>query len=69
MKYKKLEDGQWSDIGEIHWITCCACCLTHVVEIQKVRGGYRLRAWRDNRATANKRRARGIKVTAKRVTI
>lgn len=62
MKYRTLNDGEWSAESRFHKISCCDCCLVHVVEIAKGRNGFKIRAWRDNRATANKRRVRKVKV-------
>jgi hypothetical protein len=63
-KYPQVEPGQWlTPIRKGYGIQCCDCGLVHKFDF-RVRGGrIELRAWRDNRATGQVRRHRGITVT------
>lgn len=77
-KHSKAEPGKWLPLGsERHFDVCCDCGLVHkneyAVVIEAVSGKNRMapvvklyqRVWRDNRATAAKRRqkrARGERV-------
>lgn len=59
MKYQKRDDGEaWTvKSGAVHRIACCDCALVHdFVHTSKDGKGIVIRAWRNNRATAAKRR-------------
>lgn len=61
MKYKQLSDGEWSQPTRrgLSKIACCDCGLVHMMQIKQIRPGvFKIRAWRDPRATAAKRRAK-----------
>jgi hypothetical protein len=56
MKYHQQQDGEWVQPKEGYKMACCDCGLIHRMEF-RVRGGkVQFRAWRDNRATAARRR-------------
>ena len=54
-RYKQLADGQLADFGRrrTQRIRCCDCGLVHIFRFYVSKTGrIRVRAWRDNRATA-----------------
>jgi hypothetical protein len=57
-KVFKPEAGQWVPLrGKVN-VVCCDCKLTHVYEFRVDDTGLLyMRGWRDNRATANRRRS------------
>lgn len=63
-KYTQIRDGQWfAPRRKGHRLMCCDCGLVHVVDfaVLTLRNGGKkiaMRAFRDNRATANARRHR-----------
>ena len=61
MKYKKVEPGEWMrPVKNYYKMMCCDCGLVHVFQFKHIPWGkgrkILLRAWRDNRATAARRR-------------
>lgn len=64
-RYKKVASGELVTINgqSAKWM-CCDCGLVHVIRFEAT-GDHSLRMWRDNRATAARRR-RGKKRVAKR---
>lgn len=59
MKYKVAEDGEWIKPKRRGYrVACCDCGLVHVVNIRVVKGVVQFQAFRDNRATAQRRRSR-----------
>jgi hypothetical protein len=58
-KYPNIEEGQAVDFDWRHndyKIACCDCGLVHRFRFTAVGNTLRIRAWRDNRATAALRR-------------
>jgi len=62
--YRAIYDGEEVEAPNgLARIACCDCGLVHTFQFTVRRGGgVKLRAWRDNRATARKRRVRGIQI-------
>jgi len=58
-KYKKVSDGELVHTGRFCKWMCCNCGLVHTIRFEFT-GKHDLRMWRDNRATAARRR-RGTK--------
>lgn len=57
MKYPQVQDGQWvQPVSRGYKMACCDCGLVHVIDFKIYRGRVQLRAHRDKRATAAKRR-------------
>ncbi len=57
MKYKQAEDGEWvQPVRRNYKMACCDCGLVHRVDFRIRDGRIQFRAYRDNRATAAKRR-------------
>ena len=63
MKYKKLADGDEVNLGNLRLgqevvqkAMCCDCGLVHTFRYRQVNGDLMFTAWRDNRATASRRR-------------
>ena len=61
-KYLQQTDGEWIILSNypFHKIACCDCGLVHKFEFKKVVGGLKFRAWRDERATAARRRKKKV---------
>ena len=59
-QYFQIKDGEWfSPTMRGHKFMCCDCSLVHILDFQRIEGGgIRLRARRDNRATAAARRGK-----------
>jgi len=60
-RYLPCEDGEpihikWKTEG--HKISCCSCSLVHLLDFDVKGSTLTMRAWRDNRATAARRRKR-----------
>jgi len=56
-KYKQVTDGEWvQPVKKGYKMACCDCGLVHVVDFRIYKGRVQLRAFRDNRKTAAKRR-------------
>ena len=62
----QVKEGQWYVWHSSEKWVCCDCSLTHIVESKRKNGKLIARMFRDNRATANRRRAAGIEISAKR---
>lgn len=59
MRYRTLSDGEWAQAPDgLAKIACCDCHLTHVFQFKRANSGIQYRGWRDNRATAAKRRGK-----------
>jgi hypothetical protein len=58
MKYLQVYDGDWIEPKPQngHKVTCCDCGLVHKINFRVVKGKVQFQAFRDNKATANKRR-------------
>ena len=58
MKYPQVFDGEWvQPVQEGYKMACCDCGLVHVIDFRvSEEGKVQLRPYRDNRATAAKRR-------------
>lgn len=56
--YKETRDGDTIKVnGRLHKIACCDCGLIHLLEFRLVKGSViTFKAYRDNRATAQRRR-------------
>ena len=66
--YPHVDNG-WIQPARLYWMCCCDCGLIHKFEFRVRKGKVVLRAWRDNRATAQFRRHNGIKVKTKLVPV
>ncbi len=60
-KYHKQTDGEWVQPLTGYKMACCDCGLVHRMEFRGVRGKIQFRAYRDNRATAARRRSPQVK--------
>lgn len=59
--YKQRYNGDWIEIAaEGHKIACCDCSLVHLVKARVRKGRVEIVTWRDNRATANRRRGKRL---------
>lgn len=75
--FNQRYDGEWVDVTDERAFACCDCGLVHNYEhiVITSDGNLRIlrRAWRDRRATANRRRIKaikaGIKALAKRIRL
>lgn len=57
MRYKQAYDGDWIEpIKEGYKMACCDCGLVHTVNFRIVKGVIQIQAFRDNRATSQRRR-------------
>lgn len=55
--YLKVRDGQWiRPNGEAFKHACCDCGLVHTMNFRVEAGGVEFQVFRDNRATAGRRR-------------
>ena len=58
MRYHIVQDGEWIEptpqIG--HKMSCCDCGLVHTVNFRVVKGKAQLQAFRNHKATSNRRR-------------
>jgi hypothetical protein len=58
LKYVQVYNGEWirpmPQTG--HMMACCDCGLIHRMDFRVYKGKVVFRAYRDNRATANRRR-------------
>lgn len=64
MKYTQVHDGEWFEPKPQrgHKMACCDCGLIHTMNFRVKNGKVQIQATRDNRATANRRRAKKISV-------
>ena len=69
MKYEPVIDDSWIEPKHLpfHKIACCDCGLVYLLEFRVVRGRVQFRAWRDKRATAQKRRRKQLKAILARI--
>lgn len=58
-KPKAGEEWEVPEDGKLK-IACCDCGLVHKFEFKVVKGTIYAKAWRDNRATAQKRRHKNV---------
>lgn len=56
MKYYQQSDGEWVEPTNDYKMACCDCGLIHKMEFRVRKGKVQFRAFRDNRATAQRRR-------------
>lgn len=62
MRYYVQSDGEWVRPARLGYkMACCSCGLVHRMQFRVVKGHVEFRAWRDNRATAQRRRKNGYK--------
>jgi len=61
-RYYTQADGQWFQPKGRYRIACCHCGLVHRMEFRVVGGVIQLRAWRDKKATALRRKRIGYVV-------
>lgn len=54
--YTTRLDGEWFPLARRSKLSCCDCKLTHFLQARVVKGRIMVRAWRDARATAARRR-------------
>jgi hypothetical protein len=60
MAYAEVKSGQWvQPVRRGYKMECCDCGLVHTLDFRIRSRRIQMRAFRDNVATANKRRARG----------
>lgn len=62
MRYGQVLDGELIEIAKKtgHRMACCDCGLVHRMNFYIVGKKIRFRAWRDNRATAARRRKKKV---------
>lgn len=57
MKYYKQKDGEWvQPIRKGYKMACCDCGLVHSIDFRIKLNRVQFKAYRDNRATGQKRR-------------
>ena len=60
-RYPDIKAGQWVAPKKSGYrMECCDCGLVHVLEFRLYRGQVQMRGYRDNRATARRRKKRGL---------
>ncbi len=58
-KYIKAKDGEWlQPVRKGYKLTCCDCGLVHKLNFRIVNHRIQFQAFRDNRATGQRRRQR-----------
>lgn len=63
MSYYQVTEGEWiQPRRRAYKMACCDCSLVHVLNFRIVKGAVQLQAFRDKRATATMRRARGVTI-------
>lgn len=61
--YHQRFDGVWFEVeGRSHRIRCCDCGLVHTLNFRIRKRHIQIQAFRDNRATGQRRRRQGIRV-------
>ena len=61
--YYQRVDGEWFEVEHrSHQIRCCDCGLVHKLNFRLRKGKIQIQAFRDNRATGQRRRRLGIRV-------
>lgn len=63
--YNQRYDGEWVDVTEERFYSCCDCGLVHRYEHRVLEGRILRRVFRDNRATADRRRKTDVKASIK----
>lgn len=61
MKYTQRYDAEWFRLPRKHYLVCCDCGLVHLVQTKLVGRTVFMRAWRDRRRTALRRRWHKVK--------
>ncbi len=57
MKFKQVESGEWiQPVRKGYRMACCDCGLVHRLDLRIFKGKIQLRAFRDERSTAQMRR-------------
>jgi len=57
MSYLKVIEGEWQQpIEKGYKMKCCDCGLVHIMDFRIYKGRVQMRAFRDNRSTAQGRR-------------
>ena len=60
VRYPTREDGEWFPLPRLSKLSCCDCKLTHYLQVRVNKKWGKpqveMRAWRDARATAARRR-------------
>lgn len=63
MKYSQIYEGDWYPMHKRgQKLGCCDCALIHTINFRQRNGTIEMQFFRDNRATAAKRRHRGLKI-------
>lgn len=63
MSYPKVQDGEWvQPILKGYKMACCDCGLVHKINFRTKYGKIQFQAFRDKRATGQKRRQDGVTV-------
>lgn len=65
MRYQQAYEGEWITPRKGYKFGCCDCGLVHRAQFRIRNGRIEWRVWRDNRATGQKRRYKGITITTK----
>ena len=65
IEYTQRYDGEWVDVTDERCFACCDCGLVHTLEHAVLEGRILRRVFRDDRATANRRRTTGVKASIK----
>lgn len=64
--YEQAYTNEWLDVKRNNQtLECCDCCLVHQYDFRVRKGKIQIRVRRDNRATGQRRRRAGIKITCK----
>ncbi len=63
--YNQRYDGEWVNVTEERFYACCDCGLVHKYEHRILEGRILRRVFRDNRATADRRRTIDVKTSIK----
>ncbi len=61
--YNQRYDGEWVDVTDERLVACCDCGLVHSNEYTILDGRILRRAFRNKRATANRRRMKTVKAS------
>lgn len=56
MKYAQAIDGEWIEPKDGYKMACCDCGLIHRLNFRVVKGRVQIQPFRDNRATAQRRK-------------
>lgn len=62
IRYRQVEDGEWSNFPRTEKVACCDCGLIHTYRWRVRKGYFERQAIRDNRATYARRKRLGIKI-------